>query len=130
MTKRRGSPVAPEEVDEKTETEELGIGILSHDGDFRTPVPDPAPEVEAPAPPEPETTKEQAPPSKPKKQTVAPGALVWVRLDGLETAVVGNQAVIRGESIRVQYQHYAQAASVHPGKFSVKLPGADRFVTE
>lgn len=128
MTKRKTTTIT--NADATTEEEERFVTEAEVEQVEETAVTDPVPEeVEPPAPEEPAPPQKQTP-IKESKQAVSPGTLVWVRLDGGETAVVGNQAVIRGEAVRVQYQHYTQAKSVHPGKFSIKLPGADSFVME
>ncbi|MCP4424273.1 MAG: hypothetical protein GY803_07280 [Chloroflexi bacterium] len=61
---------------------------------------------------------------------IAPDAMVWVRLVGAPRAVLGETAVIKGETHRVPFYVYERASNGRPGVFAVKLPGTNEFVVE
>lgn len=60
---------------------------------------------------------------------IPPDAMVVVRLTGATTAMLGGQAMFRGDARTVSYATLQEALAHHAGKFSVKYPGSEKFVT-
>lgn len=85
--------------------------------------PGPADDTESPAEPEEEPEEEPEPVAPPPKY-------VEVRLIGVETAVVGLHSMWRGETRRVLYRHYVQAAQNHPGALLVRRNAKESWGSE
>ncbi|MBP6473360.1 MAG: hypothetical protein KA773_23160 [Chloroflexi bacterium] len=90
-----------------------------------------------PAPPAEEMPVIETKPTAPKNSVtkrpppaVASSATVWVKLVGIETAVINHQALLKDEVIQLSYAHYTQARAEYPGCIAVKLPGSNKFVVE
>ncbi len=90
-----------------------------------------------PAPPAEEMPVFETKPTAPKNSVtkrpppaVASSAMVWVKLVGIDTAVINHQAILKDEVIQLSYAHYTQARAEYPGCIAVKLPGSNKFVVE
>lgn len=101
-----------------------------------SPEPTPAPD-ESPNQPDAEQTS-AAPPDEPAEEPAPEpepvpdfpsDALVTVRLTGANTVMLDGRAMFKGEARTVKYAALVAALAHHSGKFQVRYPGSNQFVS-